>query len=102
MRRDSADHPLWIDGESSQFGTLRILPLTQCQIRCTDILRDLYVVRIEFLRSLKLRQRALPFTAATVNPSAVGSGQSTIRLQFQRAVELRQRHLVLAMTPIKE
>ena len=43
------------ESESSQFGTLCILPLTQCQISCPDILRDLCIERIEFLRSLKLR-----------------------------------------------
>jgi hypothetical protein len=49
-----------------------------------------------------LGQRALPFTAAAVDRSAMLSGQSIVGLQLQRAVELCQRHLVLAMTPIEE
>src|SRR5436189_1566493 len=41
-----------IDGESSQFGSLRVLPQTQGQISRSDIGRDAGVTRVEFLRSL--------------------------------------------------
>jgi hypothetical protein len=91
-----------IDSESSQFSTLRILPLTQSLISPSNIGRDSGIARIKFLRSLKIGQRALPFTAPTVNRRTSESCQSIVGLQLQRAVELRQRILVLAMTPIKE
>src|SRR5206468_8241376 len=93
---------VWIDGESSQFGSLRVLPQTQCIAGHSDIGRDSGVARVEFLRSLRIGQRALPFTAPAINPSAIRPRVGVVRLQFQRAVELCQRVLVLAMTPIKE
>src|SRR5260370_26379291 len=61
------DRVVRIDGESLPFGTLRILPKTQRQISHSDIGRDLGVARVEFLRSLRIGQRARPFTAAAVN-----------------------------------
>src|SRR4029077_6161538 len=91
-----------IDGESSQFGSLRILPQTQYILGRPNIGRDAGVTRIEFLCSLRIRQRALPFTAPAVNPGAKRPRVGVVWLQFQRAIELCQRVLVLAMTPIKE
>src|SRR6266446_596796 len=91
-----------IDSERSQFGPLRILPQTQCHISRSDSLWDLGVVRIEFLRPLKISQRALPFAAPTVDTRAILSSQRIVGLQLQCAVELRQRVLVLAMPVIKE
>src|SRR6185369_6584560 len=86
-RRDEASHEkrcrcprvVWIDGESSRFGTLSILPHTQCRIRRSDIRGDLGVAWIEFLRSLMIGQGALPFTAAAVDPCAILLGQSIVR-----------------------
>src|SRR6266542_3410838 len=60
-----------IDGESSQFRSLRILPLTKCLISLSDSGRVPRIARIEFLRSLKIGQGALPFTAAAVNRRAI-------------------------------
>ncbi len=91
-----------IDGESSQFGTLRVLPQTQYIVGHSDIGRNAGVARVEFLCSLRIGQRALPLTAPAINPSAKRPRVGVVRLQFQRAVELCQRVLVLAMTPIKE
>src|SRR5215471_13392538 len=93
---------VWIDGESSQFGSLRILPQTQCIVGHSNIGRDAGVTRVEFLRLLRIDQRALPFTAPAINPSAKRPRVVVVRLQFQRAIELCQRVVVLAMTPIKE
>ena len=90
-----------IDGESAQCAVLRIPPLTQCQISHSNSGRDLGIARVEFLRSLRIRQRMLPFAAAPIDPRAICSGQSIVGLQFQRSVELPQRILVLAM-PIVE
>src|SRR5205823_12546366 len=80
LRTKSCLRVVRIDGESSQFGTLRILPQTQRQISISDIHRDYGVPRIELLRSLIIGQRALPFTAAAVNRRAICSGQSIVRL----------------------
>src|SRR6516164_5723805 len=91
-----------IDGESPQFGSLRILPQTQGMAAHSDIGRDCAVAWVEFLRMLRIVQRALPLTAAAINPGAKRPRVGVVRLQFQRAVELCQRVLVLAMTPIKE
>src|SRR4029077_17335365 len=59
-----------IDGESSQFGSLRVFPQTQYIVGHSNIARDAGVARVEFLRSLRIGQRALPFTAPAINPSA--------------------------------
>src|SRR5215813_4230782 len=91
-----------IDGESSQFGSLRILPQTQYIVGRSNIGRDAGVTRVEFLRLLRIGQRALPFTAPAINPGAKRPRVGVVRLQFQRAIELCQRVVVLAMTPIKE
>ena len=91
-----------IDGESSQFDSLRVLPQTQYIVGRSDIGRDTGIARVEFLRSLRIGQRALPFTAPAINPSGIRPRVGVVRLQFQRAVEFCQRVLVLAMTPIKE
>src|SRR5262245_21163954 len=91
-----------IDGESSQFGLLRILPQTQHIEGHSNIRRDTGVARVEFLRTLRIVARALPLTAPAINPGAKGSRVGAVRLQFQCAVEFRQRIVVLAMTPIKE
>src|SRR5438034_6828074 len=45
-----------IDGESSQFGSLSILPQTQYIVGHSDIGRDAGVSRVEFLRSLRIGQ----------------------------------------------
>src|SRR4029077_16553762 len=84
-----------IDGESSQFGSLRVLPQTQHIAGYSNIARDAGVTRVEFLRSLRIGQRALPFTAPAINPSAKRPRVGVVRLQFQCAVELCQRVLVL-------
>src|SRR4029453_8127176 len=91
-----------IDGESSQFSMLSILPQTQCPVSPSDIGWNLGVARIELLRPLIIHQRALPFTAPAVNGRAVESSQSIVGLQLQCAVELRQRVLILATPVIKE
>ena len=91
-----------IDGESSQLGTLRIFPQTQCSVGLANLGRGYGVARIQPLRPLQIRKRALPFPPPAVDVRTILSGQSIVRLQLQRAVELRQRVLVLAMTPVKE
>src|SRR5262249_55483581 len=91
-----------IDGQSSQFGALRVLPQTQHIAGHSDIGWDSGVARVEFLRSLRIGQRTRPFTAPAINPRAIRTRVGVVRLQFQRAIELRQRVLVLPMTPIKE
>src|SRR5215471_18073365 len=91
-----------IDGESSQFGSLRIVPQTQHIAGHSNIGRDTGVARVEFLCSLRIVQRALPFTAPAINPGTKRSRVGAVRLQFQCAVEFCQRILVLAMPPIKE
>src|SRR5262245_12738532 len=55
-----------IDGESSQFGLLRILPHPQRVVGHSDIGRDPGVARVELLRSLRIGQRALPFTTPAI------------------------------------
>src|SRR4029453_9168433 len=59
-----------IDGESSQFGSLRVFPQTQYIVGHSNIGRDAGVARVEFLRSLRIGQRALPFTAPAITPRA--------------------------------
>src|SRR5712691_11346495 len=49
-----------IDGESSQFRSLRILPLTKRLISLSDSGRVPSIARIEFLRSLKNRPASAP------------------------------------------
>src|SRR4029078_1821704 len=55
-----------IDGKSSQFGTLGVFPPTQCIARDSYIHWDAGVARVEFLCSLRIGQRALPFTAPAI------------------------------------
>src|ERR1700740_2057231 len=70
-----------IDGESSQFGTLRVLPQTQCVAGRSDIGRNAGVARVELLRSLRIGQRALPFATPAINPRAKSPRVGVVRLQ---------------------
>src|SRR5262249_11763029 len=78
-----------IHGESSQCSALRFLPQTQCLVSASNFYQHSGVTGGELLRPLKIRQRALPFTAPAVNVRAVLSRQSIVGLQLQRPVELR-------------
>src|SRR5213080_4836858 len=77
-----------IDGKSSQFGSLRILPQTQYIARHSNIGRDAGIARVEFLRSLRIGQRALPFTAPAINPSAI---RPRVGVEWERSLTDSQR-----------